>query len=87
MKHFQPAIETEYDFALHYSGACPFKIGEEVKSGVRDDNRQVVFEGSAVVVLIESNSFNGTTVYVRQFKPIKLVGGMLTDGEYEYKIL
>ena len=73
MKHITPAVETEYDFVLHYNHprVSPFKINDPVRSGVADDNgKVVVFTCDAIVVLTESNSFLGTDVYVRLFKPI-----------------
>jgi hypothetical protein len=90
MKHIQPAVETEYDFVLHYNHPpVPFiKPNDPVASGVKDDNgKVVVFEGDAIVVLVESNSFSGTDVYVRIFQPIKLVDGKLRDDKYEYEII
>lgn len=58
--------EFTYTFTLtypNYTGACPFKVGDEVVSPVSDVYKTVSFWGRAIVIRIETtlNPWGGSS--------------------------
>ena len=72
MKHVHHE-EIEYDIELRYrrmrlgKEPCPFNVGDEVKSPVRDDVSIFHFIGQAFVVHIEIDSEDGARVFLKQY--------------------
>jgi hypothetical protein len=77
MKLVIPEQAIEYDFVLVYPAGvtCPYKLGQNVKSPVRDGRGSIVcFVGSAEVVYTVAESVAGqsgftNTIYVKQSVP------------------
>ena len=62
--------ETEYDFALTFLNTPAPRVGEEVKSGVRDDDGQShYFNGTALVVATTKQwrPDEKTIVYIKSY--------------------